>query len=187
MAVQFNVRCFLQARVISCWWACIRMILAYHGRQTPDNPGDFREQLAPPLYSARPRPMHYRQRDSHEWYRVGVIPERIPQLAQIVGFSMYSATPPTWTPATLEATLRELGPFAYLARFPGGNHVFVVTGASDQSVTVNDPTRGPNQSHDYQWLAEKSRSLRTSAVANPQGLPVLYFAGRRGPRAQTAR
>ena len=90
--------------------------------------------------------------------------------------SVRAELPPTWTPATLEAELRRNGPFAYLAQVPEGRHIFVVTGAEDSFMFVNNPADGCTRWQPYEWLERGTLLVRRSATSTGQGMPVLYLA-----------
>lgn len=178
MSIQLPVPFFPQLNSMSCWWAGMRMVLAHHRQPHPMEPGDYRNQLRS-IYSPRPRSTFERQRDPREWYRFGVPPDRIPDLAGITGFALLIDVPSEWNEQTVTDTLNRHGPFLFLGRFGAGdqsiNHVFVVIGSAADHCLVHDPFRGPSIRESYDWLNQRTQTYATSAIADRRGFPVLYF------------
>lgn len=154
---------------MSCWWACMAMILEYYGRNYT-YPWDFRERFARPWnepVTGRPRVRMptateaMRQDDTlrrsqelsfnepYEWYEYGLPRNRraFELLSEITGFRGFDRPAfGAWTAADVENRLRAYGPYLFCGFWNGFPHAILVMGiiqrGSDTEVVTIDPAVG---------------------------------------------
>lgn len=162
MSLVHRVRPVLQSGDYSCWWACMRMTLAYYGRffaapwhYKPDFRYPVGRPISPDEWRADHDPVTGQLRP-YEWFWHGVPMQResLTALSEITDFGAIAERRPfgTWTTQFVEATLRRHGPFFFIGNWNNqGFHAVLVigrritdAGTPDQidEVLVNDPASG---------------------------------------------
>lgn len=133
-----------QATQLSCWWACMRMVLAYYGQHVT-LPEEYRVEFRRPFgYVSTPGslPRYDANADMtqpFEWYYFGVPNDVrcLERLCNITGFRPLSRRPAFghWTAQDVEDTLRRHGPFMFVGNWNRqGSHAVLVIGRK-----VSDP------------------------------------------------
>lgn len=195
MALHLRVRPVQQTTRMSCWWACMRMVLTYYGRAAPWNPGEFNAAFRRPLHRPRgqfptvfPRMSPQgevlpAEMPPYEWYDYGV-PMNVPalrNLCQLTGFTGVTGRPAfgSWTLDKVEEILRRCGPFLFLGNWNRqGFHAVLVVGRVTTAVGGSpihevkyiDPASGQEIACNIQWFNTMMSSLGASSY-NPLYLP----------------
>ncbi|MEE8385975.1 MAG: papain-like cysteine protease family protein [Dehalococcoidia bacterium] len=192
MSLLLNVTARRQESQKSCWWACMRMVLAYFGRSQPSGPSYYRQALARPWNRpSTPFADHEVLSDGtasmapYEWYQHGVPMNNraLQRLCQITGFRPIQNLPAfgSWTAELVEEKLRQHGPYLFVGNWNNrGFHAVLVVGrevtnvgpsASDviDEVMYIDPAMGQRISVNIEHLNSQMRFVGLSA-SNP-----LYY------------
>lgn len=169
MTIELLVPGRLQTSQMSCWWACMAMILEYYGRDYT-YPWHFRSQFGRPwnrplnpfgdaahssLDEEMARdPTLVMAHDSiylepYEWYEHGLPANRraFETLREISGFRGFDRPAfGRWTAADIETRLRRYGPFVFFGSWNGYPHAILTVGLIERSagaeVVSIDPIRG---------------------------------------------
>jgi hypothetical protein len=174
----------VQRSRMSCWWACLAMILEYYGRDY-EYPWQFRSEFARPWNRAR-SPLgdlelpslteELLERDPeglggpyllqpYEWYDRG-LPTRqaaFERLAEITGFRGFDRPGfGHWTAEDVQSRLRRYGPFAFFGSWNRLPHAIVAVGLIERDpgiepdVVTIDPVTGRRG---YEPIAEFNRRM----------------------------
>jgi hypothetical protein len=152
-----------QRSQMSCWWACVSMVIEYYEHRRYLMPGAYRGIFERPWN----RPMTglgdavFLEDGAHmlapyEWYDRGLpMTERaLRRFCDITGFQPITNRPPfgQWTPDIIEAKLREFGPFLFVGNwnnqgfhavlFIGRETTDLGDGAMIDEVVYVDPAMG---------------------------------------------
>lgn len=169
MTIELLVPGRRQRSRMSCWWACMAMVLEYYG-QTYTYPWSYRSQFARPWQQPvlpipdmrRPSIAQAMRHDptlrrthelefmeSYEWFNHGLPRNRrafelLSQISGFVGFDRPAFG--SWTASDVESRLRRYGPYAFFGFWNGAPHAIVVVGIIQQGSNVQvvtiDPARG---------------------------------------------
>lgn len=171
MTIELSVPGRVQTSQMSCWWACMAMVLAYYGRDytypwhfnaqfarpwnrprdgMPDMVyGSLDEALArdPELHGAAS--MHYLE--PYEWYEHGLPANRaaFERLGEISGFRGFDRPAfGAWTAEDVETRLRNHGPFVFFGSWNRFPHAILTVGViehgagAEAEIVTIDPIRG---------------------------------------------
>ncbi len=169
MTIELRVPGRVQTSQMSCWWACMAMILEYYGRDY-SYPWHFRSQFARPwnqplrafgdathgsLDEEMLRdPSLAASHESvflqpYEWYERGLPANRhaFEALREISGFRGFERPAfGQWTAANVESHLRRYGPYVFFGSWNGFPHAILTVGLIERSsgaeVVTIDPIRG---------------------------------------------
>ena len=170
MTIELLVPGRVQTSQMSCWWACMAMILEYYGRDYT-YPWHFRGQFGRPwnrpddgfpdvvhdsfdAAMARGDPELRRSAEMtylqpYEWYEHGLPANRgaFEQLREISGFRGFDRPAfGHWTAADVEARLRRHGPYVFFGSWNGFPHAILTVGLIERTagaeVVTIDPIRG---------------------------------------------
>lgn len=158
MTLELRVHGRRQLSPMSCWWACMAMVLEYYGR-TYSHPWQFRAEFMRPPGFHRPDDLVYPSLDDamrfdaelehwdrspaltpylqpYEWYDRGLPAMRaaFDRLHAITGFSGFPVRPAFghWTAADVESRLRAHGPFVFFGSWNGYPHAILTVGLLDE-------------------------------------------------------
>ncbi len=212
MSLEFRVPGRVQTSPMSCWWACMAMILQYYG-QDYTYPWQYRVQferpwsrpisplpdvLLPSLEEANLTDEFRRSVSElsfpqpYEWYDHGLPRNRFAfdLLADMTGFRGFSRPAfGQWSFDDVESRLRDYGPYVFFGMWEGFPHAILVVGAleghSDRFVVVIDPSRGRPASQPLDTFNERMRSRMGEFDFN--GLNPIYYPQSRSHRAAAAR
>lgn len=167
MSIELTIRLRTQTTPFSCWWFAMAMILEYYGRYYPDAHyvGPFEETPGTRPYGPLTSRVYPTAGEIGEWaagnrteppvidvagWFLNGIPnnaESFRQFRDVSGFQGIAATSPisAWTPAHVEAILRNYGPIMFIGNWNGAPHAIVVCGVSPEGAVVYaDPAGGFN-------------------------------------------
>ena len=172
MTIELRVPGRVQTSQMSCWWACMAMVLEYYGR-SHIYPWQFSAQFVRPWNSVHhglpdqvydsldavlardpmlldPGASSYLQ--PYEWYEHGLPTHRaaFERLREISGFRGFDSRPAfgSWTAADVETRLRQHGPYVFFGSWNGFPHAILTVGliergaGSEADVVTIDPIRG---------------------------------------------
>jgi len=156
MTIELRVHGRRQLSPMSCWWACMAMVLEYYGR-TYAHPWQYRAEFMRPVGFNRPDDMVYPSLDDamrydaelrhwerspaltpylqpYEWYDSGLPAARaaFDRLHAITGFRGFDVRPAfgAWTATDVESRLRAHGPFVFFGSWNGFPHAILTVGLS---------------------------------------------------------
>jgi hypothetical protein len=207
MTIELRVPGRVQTSQMSCWWACMAMILEYYGRdytypwhfrsqftrpwERPPNPfgdvvrGDLDDEMRrdPTLAPARESVFL----EPCEWYEHGLPANRsaFERLRDISGFRGFDRPAfGRWTAADVESRLRQHGPYVFFGSWNGFPHAILTVGLierrSGAEVVTIDPIRGFATGED---LAEfNHRMVNRMSTANFDSLNPMHL-----PQAEPVR
>lgn len=170
MTIELRVKARTQTSPMSCWWACMAMVLEYYGHNYI-LPSQYRESfrrpffrpLSPSLYTAdrhyatgnQLQNMPLEQAEGHtylepyEWYDHGLPGNRhaFSLLSRITGFQGFSRPAfGRWTADDFKERLENFGPYVFMGFWNGFPHAILVIGvvqnASSTNIISIDPARG---------------------------------------------
>jgi hypothetical protein len=204
MSIELRVPGRVQASQMSCWWACMAMVLEYYGRDYA-NPWDFNAQFARPwnrpddgipdlvyerdIERALERDPELRDHTGHayyepyEWYSLGLPrnPAALERLRDISGFRGFDRPAfGAWTADDVESRLRRHGPYIFFGSWNGFAHAIVCVGLHAQPggalVATIDPIRGFATSEPLATFNERMQRGAHSFFLD--GLNPLYYPQR---------
>jgi len=192
MAIYLDVPIIGQLTPMSCWWACMRMILSYYGRPAPLNPGSVNSQFDVGTRSGTTDAYRSRALPSY-WYFQGVPPEYLGTAAELTGFRIGDRVG-AWTARSTEVALRRYGPMIFYGVWNGFPHAIVLKGATDSVILLNDPGENPEERRSaagfsdvqsYAWLNERvsNRVVRSGNESGVTFSPPMYLPDARPVRA----
>ncbi len=186
MTICHRVQPLTQATQMSCWRACVNMILGYYGvtwqseparpaiGDDPGRPAIIRRQYNP----NSPYTLPDAGTGSPGPQGSGVQRQEFGPMAEHYGFRpLDDDRIRAWWPARLDFCLRRYGPLWYAVQMPQ-RHVVVVTGVREEgtpSVSVNDPATGQKTF----WSIDQLNRFLVDARNNP-----LYYPRGRGADGQ---
>lgn len=171
MTLELRVPRRQQMSQMSCWWACMAMVLEYYGRDYT-YPWQFNSQFARPwnrphdgspdmvyesLDAALARDTDLLRADArhylepYEWYEHGLPANRaaFERLGEISGFRGFDRPAfGAWTAADVESRLRRHGPFVFFGSWNGFPHAILTVGViergagAEAEIVTIDPIRG---------------------------------------------
>jgi hypothetical protein len=172
MTIELRVPGRRQLSQMSCWWACMAMILEYYGRSY-HFPWQFRAEFRRPfgrygtadlVYPSLDDALRYDEElawepaphlapylQPYEWYERGLPAVRaaFERLHVITGFRGFDVRPAfgAWRAADVESRLRSHGPFVFFGSWNGFPHAILTVGLlgrtdEDAVVVTIDPIRG---------------------------------------------
>ena len=202
MTIELHVPGRVQTSQMSCWWACMAMILEYYGRDYT-YPWHFRGQFATPwnrpddgfpdrafdsldTEMARDPTLASSRASSYlepyEWYERGLPAHRgaFERLREISGFRGFDRPAfGHWTAADVESRLRSHGPYVFFGSWNGFPHAILTVGliahAAGAEVVTIDPIRGfatPEPLAEFNHRMVNRMSSANFDSLNPMHLPM---------------
>jgi len=177
-----------QVNQMTCWRACVDMMLGYYGvvwESTPEQgipgepgwqPATIRRQFNP----ASPFTLQNARQGSAGPQTAGLMAPEFGPMAEHYGFQrLDNDSISNWTPDQLETTLTRCGPLWHAIRMPF-RHVVVLTGIGERggepTVSVNDPATGRKEF----WTLASLNSRIVVTPGNPLYFPRAHNANGRG-------